>query len=397
MNNLRAPSGLLKTVKAYIRMVGRKTWTDRIRYLEAQTTGSQRYGRLMALRHAAEFSVEKVCRGLPLAPAEIVMATRAAGLADLARGLNEAGRVRFEAALADALQGDATIVPLLHLHDTARRHEALGFTVSYAGFEDGTPYDLLISRDDVTAEVACDTLSAEAGRLVHRAAWMRLMDQIDPDLQTWLSAHPGRYLLKMTLPQGLRIGEEAGTSTLATLHRRINDMLTNARRSDQDEAAVLRLDPLMLAAAQANENGLMTRLRSEFGPEANLAVTGDGKGVFVLAARAGSENEVAVAMRRRLAALSPARLSGTRPGILAMFIEDTDRLEWRLLRDQLALEGEARQFLTFPEARPVVAVTCTSRIELCSGDGGGDAMRFRNPTHPAGKLPALAPAVVSTF
>lgn len=265
----------------------------------------------------------------------------------------------------------------------------------YDGFETGASYDLLIVRDGASAEIACDTISAEDGRLVHRAAWMRLVDRIDPDLQTWLSAHPGRYLLKMTLPRGLRDAETDGTNTLAALHRRINDMLTSTRRSDHDEAAVLRLDPLMLAAAQADENGLMGRLRQEFGPEANLAVTGDARAMFVLAARAGSENEVASAMRRRLAELAPVRLSGERPGILAIFIEDTDRLEWRRLREELTLEGEARQFLTFPEARAVVAVTCASRIELCA-EPPADAIRFRNPSHPAAKLPALAAAVVST-
>jgi hypothetical protein len=42
----------------------------------------------------------------------------------------------------------------------------------------------------------------------------------------------------------------------------------------------------------------------------------------------------------------------------------------------------------------VVAVTCTSRLELF---GASDAaMRFRNPSHPAAKAPALAPAVLSS-
>ena len=49
-------------------------------------------------------------------------------------------------------------------------------------------------------------MTAEEGRGVHRGAWFRLADRIDPDLQIWLAAHPGRYLLKMTLPNGLRGG-----------------------------------------------------------------------------------------------------------------------------------------------------------------------------------------------
>jgi hypothetical protein len=64
------------------------------------------------------------------------------------------------------------------------------------------------------------------------------------------------------------------------------------------------------------------------------------------------------------------------------------------------LEGETRQFLTLPQARRVVAVTCVSRLEFF-GAGGPDAapdgeLRFRNPAHPAARAAALAPAVMSS-
>ena len=108
----------------------------------------------------------------------------------------------------------------------------------------------------------------------------------------------------------------------------------------------------------------MPSLRREFGPEAHLAVSAADGSVFVMAARAGRADGVAVAMRRRLFDIAPTRLSGTRPGILAVFIDDTDRNEWRGLRERLELEGEARQFLAYKAARPVIAVTCASRFEL---------------------------------
>jgi len=279
-----------------------------------------------------------------------------------------------------------------------------GFAVGFTGLEEAAPFDLLLSMNGTEAEVACDVMSAEEGRFVHRGAWFRLADRIDPDLQTWLAAHPGRYLLKMTLPHGLQGGLDEPAQEgdgLSVLHARIRGLLEDRRRTDQDAAVVLRLDPLLLAAAQADELGLMSSLRREFGPEAHLSVTAAGGGVFAMAARAGREDEVAVAIRRRLAAIAPARLTGSRPGILAMFVEDTDRTEWRALRERLELEGEARQFLTFPEARPVVAVTCASRLELFGvpvpDAAPGGEIRFRNPAHPAARAPALASAVQSSM
>lgn len=226
-----------------------------------------------------------------------------------------------------------------------------------------------------------------------RDAWWRLADQIDLDLQTWLAAHPGRYLLKMTLPDGL---DEGG---LPQLHERIRRLLADRRRTDEDAAVVLRLDPLFPAGAQADELGMLTSLRDAFGPEAHLAVISSPGGVFALAARAGRESEVAAAIRRRMVAIAPARLSGARPGILAMFVEDTDRGVSRL-RERLELAGEARQFLVGKEGRAVVAVSCASRSEPFGlGEPYGAAageVRFRNPAHPAARLAALAPAVISS-
>ena len=389
---------------AFVGVVGVRPWRDRVQALRGLASGGTRAGRQAQQRHCIEFAVERLRRTTPdrpLSMAERWIATHATAAARLYDDLTPDGRLRLCALLRAALNEGECLVPAFHLLRTAALHRHRGFDVSHAGLDDAAPFDLLLHRGGVEAEVACDTVSAEAGRSVHRGAWFSLVDRIDPELQTWLCAHPGRYLLKMTLPQGLRGPGEEGGDLLARLHGRITAMLAQSRRADGDEAAVLRLDPLMLAAAQADELGLMPRLRQEFGPEAHLAVTAAGGGVFVMAARAGQGNEIAAAVRRRMAAVAPARLSGTRPGILAMFIEDTDRLEWRLLREKLELEGEARQFMTNPEARNVVAITCASRLELFGlpePDAAPDGeLRFRNPAHPAAKNAALAPAVLSSI
>ncbi len=388
---------------AFVGFAGAGPWRDRLQALRGLASAQTRTGRQASQRHCIEFAVERLRRTTPDRPlslAERWIATHATSAATLFDGLTNAGRLRLSALLRSALVEQGCLVPAFHLLRTAALQRSRGFDVSFAGLDDAAPFDLLLHRSGQEAEVACDTVSAEGGRGVHRGAWFRLVDAIDPELQTWLCAHPGRYLLKMTLPQGLREPEEAGGDLLASLHTRITAMLKDSRRADGDDAAMLRLDPLMLAAAQADELGLMPRLRQEFGPEAHLAVTTAGGGVFVMAARAGQQNEVAVAVRRRMAAIAPARLTGSRPGILAMFIEDTDRMEWRLLRERLELEGEARQFMTNPEARSVVAVTLASRLELF-GLPEPDAapqgeLRFRNPAHPAAKNAALAPAVLSS-
>ncbi len=354
--------------------------------------------------HAIEMVIDRLARGKSnrtLTAAEQRITSYATDAVTLHEQLSPAGRARLQTNLGAALTPGTCLVSVFHVLRTAALQRSRAFDVGFAGLEEGAPFDLLIRRGNAEAEIACDVVSAEDGRNVHRGAWVRLVDQIDPELQTWLRAHPGRYLLKLTFPQGLKQPGCDDDGILPRLHRQITQMLMEQRRADSNEALVLRLDPLMLAAAQADELGLMPRLREEFGPEAHLAVSAGTGGLFVLAARAGQQNDVAAAVRRRMAEIVPARLTGTRPGILAMFIEDTDRLEWRLLREKLELEGEARQFLTNPAARGVVAITCGSRLELF-GIGTPDAapdgeLRFRNQAHPAAKQADLGPAVMSSM
>jgi hypothetical protein len=300
--------------------------------------------------------------------------------------------------LLEGLTGEATLIPLFHLLRTAAMHRGRGFEVRFTGLAEGTPHDLEITRGGVTAQVACETVSAEEGRPLHRGDWYALVDRVNPELQTWLAAHPGRYLLKMTLPEGI-----TDPAQISGLHQRITEMLMAEKRQDSGAQAVLKLDPLMLAGAQAQDRagGLPARLRAQFGPDAHLAVTAQpGSGsVFAMAARAGRENAIAAAVCRRLALGAETRLTGRHPGILAVFLDDLERVEWRTLRgEQLELEGAVRRFLTTPAARRVVAVSCTSRFEMF---GAPDAapegeLRYRNPGHPAAKQAGLAPAILSS-
>lgn len=382
-------------IAAFVKIAGAVPWRRRRAELGERARSGPHGGRTSIQRHAIELTLDRQMRGAAIASrAERRVARLAQEAVRAHAALPPEGRERLRERMRAALAGEATLAPLFHLLRTAALQRERGFAVYHAGLADGAAHDLVIARDGVEAEIACDSVSAEEGRDVRRGAWMDLCDRIDPDLQTWLAAHPGRYLLKLTLPQGLRTGGD----DLAQLHARIRAMLTGLVRADHDAAAVLRLDPLMLAGAQAEERGLMGSLRAAFGAEANLAVTTSGAGVFVMAARAARADEVAVAIRRRLAAIAPMRLTGTRPGILALLVEDTDRVEWRALRERLELEGEARQFLAHPSSRGVVAVTCASRLEML---GAPDAvedgeLRFRNTANPAAKLAALGPAVVSS-
>ena len=288
----------------FVQLIGRQAWQSRIdSIVQAQPLPGQpsHCARDALRRHAIEIAIERQRRPSrkPAPCCDIRMAKLAAQAVRLHRSLSPQGRDRFERRLEHAMLDGQSLTPLFHLLRTAWLHRRRGFEVAFSAFEHDTPNDLLIRRDDVEAEVVCDVVSAEKGRDVHRGAWFALADRIDPDLQTWLASHPGRYLLKMTLPNGLRLASgQAGADDLAELHRRIKQLLSERRRSEQDAAAVLRLDPLFLAGAQSEELGIISRLRAQFGPDTHLSVTVAGNGVFAMAAHAGRESDVPAAVPR---------------------------------------------------------------------------------------------------
>jgi hypothetical protein len=394
-----APAGALQS---FVTLCGEASWKQRVSELGARTQAGSLLGRIAQQRHALELTLARIADRTTNSRAgavERLLCLLAHEAVEMAAALPEASRPRLRAEILAGLTGEATLIPLFHRLRTAALLRRRGFTLRYDGFAEGATYDFSAERDGATVEVVCETVSAEAGRKVNRGDWWMLVDRINPELQTWLAAHPGRYLLKMTLPEGL-----AGPDQTATIHQRISALLAAERRQGVCNQAVLKLDPLMLAGAQAGDRpgGLPARLREQFGPEAHLAVTTNpsSKSVFVMAARASQENEVATAVCRRLASAAESRLTGRRPGLLAVFLEDLDKAEWRVLREKLELEGAVRRFLTTAPAKRVVAVSCTSRFELFGApppDGvPGGELRFRNPAHPAAKQPALAPAILSS-
>ena len=384
-------------IDGFLELAGRQVWDRRLRHIGEATRSRSLGARAASQRHAAEIALARL--HAPGAADAASAAERrflafAREAVALAHALPHPAGERLRERIAAGLTGAGSLLPLLHLLRVAALQRGRGFAVHHAGLVDGAAFDLLCTREGEALEIACESVSADEGRHLPRTDWCALVDRVNPDLHTWLSAHPGRYVLKVTLPEGLR-----EPAQVAALHRRITTLLADQRRQDADPAAILKLDPLLVAGAQAV---LPASLRAQFGPEAHLAMAGDpaGGSVFVIAARTGQGNDVSAAVCRRLVRTAGERLTGRRPGLLAIFLDDLDRGEWRGLRERLELEGAVRRFLTQPEARPVVAVSCASRAEmlgLAPPDAAEDGeLRFRNPSHPGARLAALLPAIASS-
>src|SRR5690349_12747056 len=187
-------------------LCGDRRWTARLAEIARRASAASLAGRAAQQRHALELALARLATPDALAkatPAERRVLSYAGEAVALAGTLPAGPRKRLRERIEAGLSGEATLVPLFHLLRTAALHRARGFEVAFTGLAEEAPWDLTITREGETAEVVCETVSAEEGRRVHRGDWCALVDRINPELQTWLAAHPGRYLLKMTLPEGM--------------------------------------------------------------------------------------------------------------------------------------------------------------------------------------------------
>ena len=116
--------------------------------------------------------------------------------------------------------------------------------MTFPGLADAAPYDLLIARGQLEAEVACEVVSAEEGRLVQRGAWSHLADRVDADLRAWLVDLSRALSAEDDAAAG--IGEQCAGGDAGRIRR----LLETRGRRDHDAAAVLRLDPLALAGTR---------------------------------------------------------------------------------------------------------------------------------------------------
>lgn len=351
--------------------------------------------RAIRRRYLLELAMEQLFRRLnkrgesrPLPEEYRVLASVAGAIAEIAEALPAKPRKELNARIAQGLTGEGSLVSVFHLAATAQRFVSLGFRVSFPDLAGKAPYDLLVEKGGQSAEVACVTVPADVGRAIHSGDWDQLVGQLDPALQSYVERRPGRYILKLSMPEGI-----AGSRGVTAIRDEVVRLLSDGTRVARSDTVVLKLDPLTLAPERLTEDNLHRRLETQFGHTANLAISIDGESVFVVAARSGKPDDIARGVLTQIADV-PRRFSGERPAMLFTLVDDLSPAEWVDLRDRMELEVAGRELLNRAENAPVHSVGFLSVPDLVTVDRPGFA-RHRslwvvNPKHPQARAAEFA-------
>lgn len=312
-------------VPRFLRLVGEERWFKRVDHLDAEQLESPFRWKIVSDYHwlemAISFQSDVLAKEGHLRPEltdELILAALnfAATTVEVHARLSQRGRRNLEGRLRDGLTAPTGYAPLYLELDLAQRLMDEGFDVTFADLEGTGQFDLLFSRGAFAGEVECKSLSADAGRQIHRKDFYRYMEAISPALETQRALRR-RELLVITLDARLSPNISDQAPLLAVTRSVIEGGAGAVFRCDaftlerQDFSAALN------GASISDTKGLYKACRASFGPNTHVAggLTEDGGCLVVMRSKREDDTSKPMLEAMRKAA---SQFSRERPSFIAI-------------------------------------------------------------------------------
>jgi hypothetical protein len=188
----------------FIELVGRERWFRRVDQLNVEQRKSPHLWKIVADYHWLEIAISyqadvlaKEGHLIPELTDALILAALnfAAVTVEVHAQLSPKGMQVLEGRLRDALNADTGFAPLYLELDLAQRLMDNGYDVQFVDMEGLAQFDLIFSRGGFVGEVECKSISADAGRQIHRKDFYRFMESIAPTLATHIELQRQEILL----------------------------------------------------------------------------------------------------------------------------------------------------------------------------------------------------------
>lgn len=319
-----------RSVPKFLALVGSDRWLKRVGQLDEEQHASPYRWRIvldyhwleMDLAHQADILLQ---RG-DLDPVQVdshalVCLRFASAVVNIHGQLSGKGQGVLEGRLRDALKAETGFAALFLEVDLARRLMAMGYDVQWPDMEGTGQFDLLFEKGAFVAEVECKSLSADAGRQIHRKDFYRMVEYISTALDAHLQG-PQQLILSVTLRN--RFSPDLGEQE--ELRRLVLEMLApdSARATLQTTRFRIDRAPLAEALGLARpvlEDELHSGCRRVFGPNAHLAGKLSEQGGCLIVMRSEREDDTSKplleAMRK-----AATQFTGIRPAFIAVQLNE---------------------------------------------------------------------------
>lgn len=312
----------------FISLVGRDRWFRRADQLDQEQRRSPYRWKIVADYHWLELAISFQCDVLAkqgrLLPELANMQVRAglhfaATIVDVHDRLGDKGRKELVGRLRDALKAE-TGFAALHLEmDVAQRLTIDGFNIDFPDLEGTGQCDLAFARGVVAGEVECKSLSADAGRKIHRKDFYRFIEAMSPGLAAHM-AGGRREVLLIDLDDRL----PANLPAQKTLRRSVTDMLLGdqSNQAIHDGFEINRLDfDTELPITTLDKAAIHKACQDKYGQNCHAAgaVSEDAGCLIVMRSRKEDDTSEPLLKAMRKAA---TQFSGSRPAFIAVQFDD---------------------------------------------------------------------------
>lgn len=344
----RELEGLAASIPGFLSLVDAHQWRRRVDQLARDCRRTPFLQKIVADYHWLEMELDMQMAILRehgrLIPQEITSQSMAAlqfaaTTVEVAQRLDPAGNTNLRGRLRDSIRSG--FAGLYLEMDTTLSLLDHGFHVQLPDLGGLASYDLLFQNDAAEGEVECKSVSADAGRKIHRRDFYRFADGLTSALIERMR-RPGRDVLLITLDDRL----DPATAAQAALRSAVLSLLEQVTLAAAPGSGFLieRLsyDEALPGQSFSDSSTLHSACKRAFGHNCHATGLMDEKAGSLIVMRSRREDDHS---KPQLEALKKAasQLSAHRPGFIAVQYEDVQPQDLTLphLRERAAILANA--------------------------------------------------------
>jgi hypothetical protein len=180
------PRSVRTNLPLFVALAGERLWNKRIAHLRRELGSSPFRAKVAGDYHWLETELSEQLQPVstasePPIPLDALAAMHfAQTVVAVHQRLTFAGKASLEGRIRDCLQATSGFASLYAEMDVARRLFDFGYDVEFSDLEGTARYDLRFAKGAAEGEVECKSLSADAGRKIHRRDFYRFMESLGP-------------------------------------------------------------------------------------------------------------------------------------------------------------------------------------------------------------------------
>lgn len=400
------PDQLKPYLPQFLEIVGSPRWFKRADQLDSEQRRSPYGWKIVSDAHWLEMAISRQCdvfekeqRLLPelIDDLTLVSLQFVETIVEVHIRLSPVGQRQLEGKLRDGLKAKSGFAALFLELDLARRLITEGYNVDFPDLERTAQFDLRFTRDGFIGEVECKSVSADAGRKIHRKDFYRFMEGIRPALEQHRQ-FDRREILKITLNDRLSPNQAYQAELRQAASRMLSADAEPIRVGRDFRIERLPASKHIQPDSLADPRLLYAACRAEFGDNTHIAGSMDETAGCLVVMRSDKADDTSSPI---LEAMQDAasQFSGDYPSFIAIQFQEIEPADLMLahLRRRMGILSGA--LFDHYEATHVNAVHFSGFSAVVARDGrlGTPAFAIVNPKPRLPVTPTSASAFLATI